>query len=146
MEITLLIETIVGLVLVLGILIYILVLPTHKKKEKQQKKIVPNSSKEPKVDLASLRKIIRNRMSSKDELQAALDLVIKNYGHIAKKLGTRINPQFDDYMEILIMICRHPNTDKNIILGFDRKLSSLNPDYKNEINESINKGLDSRSV
>ena len=145
MEITLLIKTIVGLIVVLGILVFILVLPKQQK-QKKGKKNISNSPKGPKTDLASLRYIIRNRVSTKKELQEALDLVIKHHGHIPKRLGSRINPQFDDYMEMLIMVCRHPNTDKNIILGFDKQLSNLNPTYRNEINESITKGLDSRSV
>lgn len=145
MEIPLLIKAIVGLVVILGILVFILVLPNNKKaKEKKQK--VTTEVKGPKTDLESLRHIIRDRLSSKKELKEALDLVIKHHGHIPKRLGTRVNPGFDDYMEILIMICRHPNTDKSIILNFDKKLVTLNPDYKNEINESITKGLDSRSV
>jgi len=146
MEITLLVKTIVGLVVVLGILVFILVLPKQQEKKKKQGKNASNSNRGPKTDLESLRHIIRNRISSKKELQEALDLVIKHHGNIPKKLGTRTNPGFDSYMEILIMICRHPNTDKNIILGFDKQLSNLNPNYKSEISESITKGLDSRSV
>lgn len=145
MEVTLLIQTIVGLIIVLGILVFILVLPAQQKKKKEVKKRIIDPKK-PKTDLDSLRYIIRNRVSSKKELQDALNLVIKLHGHIPKRLGTRANPAFDSYMEILIMICRHPNTDKNIILKFDKELSSLNPDYKNEINESITKGLNSRDV
>ena len=144
MEITLLIQTIVGLVIVLGILVFILLLPT--KIEKKKVKIRTIDDDKPKTDLESLRHIIRNRLSTKQELQDALNLVIKLHGHIAKKHGTRVNADFDGYMEILIMICRHPNTDKNIILKFDKELRTLNPDYKDEINESITKGLDSRSV
>ena len=146
MEITLLIKTIVGLVVLLGILVFILILPQRQKQKTKKTKIVSSSTKGPKTDLESLRYIIRNRVSSKEALKEALDLVIKHHGHIPKRLGTRVNPQFDDYMEILIMICRHPNTDKNIIIDFDKQLSNLNPEYKNEINESITKGLDSRGI
>ena len=145
MEVTLLIQTIVGLIIVLGILVFILVLPAQQKKKKETKKRT-SDPKKPKTDLDSLRYIIRNRVSSKKELQDALNLVIKLHGKIPKRLGTRANPAFDSYMEILIMICRHPNTDKNIILKFDKELSNLNPEYKNEINESITKGLNSRTV
>ena len=144
MEISLLIKTIVGLVIVLGILVFILLLPTHIEKKKVKKRVSDHDK--PKTDLDSLRHIIRDRLSTKQELQDALNLVIKLHGHIAKKHGTRVNTDFDAYMEILIMICRHPNTDKDIILNFDRELENLNPEYKDEINESITKGLDSRSV
>lgn len=144
MEVTLLIKAGIGLVVILGILVFILVLPANKKEKKKHK--IRVSEKKEKTDLESLRYIIRNRVSSKQELQNALNLVIKHHGKIPKKLGTRVNPQFDSYMEILIMICRHPNTDKDIIIKFDKELANLNPEYKSEINESITKGLDSRGV
>ncbi len=145
MEITLLVKAIIGLVVILGILVFILVLPKQTNK-KQKTKLAVRDPKAPKTDLDSLRHIIRNRMASKKELKEALDLVIKHHGKIPQRLGSKINPQFDDYMEILIMICRHPNTDKNIILDFDKQLRSLNPEYKDEINDSITRGLDSRSI
>ena len=145
MEIALLIKTIAGLVVVLGILVFILLLPTTDKKKKKIKRTTIDSDK-PKTDLDSLRHIIRDRLTSKQKLQEALDLVIKLHGHIPKKLGTRVNPGFDAYMEILIMICRHPNTDKDIILKFDKELATINPEYKDEINQSIKQGLDSRGI
>ncbi len=145
MDITLLIQTIIGLVVILGILVLILVMPA--KKKKQKKKIYTTKSKPvKKTDLESLRYIIRNRVSTKEQLKQALDDVIKYHGSIPKKLGSRMNPLFDDYMEILIMICRHPNTDKDIIISFDKELSKRNPEYKMEINDSIKQGLDSRSI
>lgn len=147
MEIKLLIETIAGLVVILGILVFILVLPSKIKTKKKIVKItIDEEKKKPKTDLDSLRHIIRDRLSTKKELQDALNLVIKLHGKIPKKLGTRVNPKFDDYMEILVMMCRHTHTDKNIILKFDKELSGLNPDYKTEISETITKGLDSRTI
>jgi len=146
MDITSLIQSILGLVVLLGILVFILVFSGKKKKQKTIKSYTQASKKVKKTDLESLRYIIRNRVTSKTDLKEALDDVLKYHGTIPKKLGTRVNPQFDDYMEILIMICRHPNTDKNIIISFDKELSKLNPSYKPEISESIQKGLDSRSI
>jgi len=58
----------------------------------------------------------------------------------------RAHPDFDIYMEILFTICRHPNTNKDIVIKFDRELGRLNPEYKKEINEAITKGLNSRRV
>jgi len=63
-----------------------------------------------------------------------------------EKLGLRTHPDFDTYMDILFTICRHPNTNKDIIIKFDKELSRLNPEYKKEINEAITKGLNSRRV
>ena len=147
MEITLLIKSIVGLVVILGILIFILLLPKDKKKKKEegQKKLKNQDNKlAKKTDFESLRQVIRNRLSSKKELSSALDLVMKHHGNIPNKLGVRVNPQFDGYMEILMMICRHPNTSKDIILKFDKELRKKNPNYEVDINKAIAKGLESR--
>lgn len=146
MDINLLIQTIVGLVVLLGILVFFLVMPSKKKTQITKKSHRNNSSTVKKTDLETLRQIIRNRVSTKAQLKEALEDVIKYHGSIPKRLGSRVNPQFDGYMEMLIMICRHPNTDKNLILNFDKDLARLNPEYKAEINDSIKRGLDSRSV
>lgn len=73
-------------------------------------------------------------------------MVLKNYGQIHQKMGVRAHPDFDIYMGILFAICRHPNTNKNIILNFDKELSRLNPDYKAEINDAVTKGIKSRGA
>ena len=100
MDITLLVQTIVGLVLILGVLVLLLVLPN--KKAKQHKKSQINGSKSiKKTDLETLRHIIRNRASSKASLKKALEDVIQHHGTIPKRQGSRVNPQFDDYMEML---------------------------------------------
>ncbi len=75
-----------------------------------------------------------------------MDLVLKSHGNIHKKLGIRAHPDFDIYMEMLIVVCRHPNTNKNIIIDFDKELLKLNPQYKAEINDAITKGLNSRGI
>ncbi|MCW8838977.1 MAG: hypothetical protein OQJ77_06920 [Thiovulaceae bacterium] len=143
MEASLLIETIAGLVIVLGILLFIFLKPKNVKKTNTIN-IKSSNNSDKKLDLDSLRHIIRNRVSTEKQLSEAVDLVIKNYGKIPGKLGLRLNPKFDAYMEILITLCRHPNTNKNIILKFDKELTRLNPEYKSEINDAITKGLNSR--
>jgi hypothetical protein len=143
MEASLLIEVIAGLVLVLGILIFILLRP---KPQKEEIKVNITASSEPKkkTDLETLRHIIRNRGSSKEELLEAVDMIVKYHGKIPDKLGLRVNPQFDVYMEIFISLCRHRNATKEMILKLDRELVSKNPSYKSEINDAITKGLNSR--
>lgn len=142
MEASLLIQSIAGLVVILAILIFLLLKPNVSAIPKSIK-LKPSKEKE-KTDLESLRHIIRNRLSTKKQLSRATELVIKHHGKIPGKLGVRVNPQFDAYMEIMITLCRHPNTSKDIILKFDKELTRLNPDYKQEINEAITKGLNSR--
>lgn len=150
MEITLLIQSIMGLVVILALLMFLFIYSQNTKKSKiknvpKKKKTTTSTRKEP-MDLISLSKIIKNKQSSSKELKDALDMILKNYGRIHKKLGARPHPDFDIYMEILMKICKHPNTNKDIIIGFDKELEILNPDYKKEINQAITKGLNSRGV
>jgi len=133
MDITLLIGLGFVLVLVLAFLIFLFFASARKKSALAQEK------KPAKVlDLKALRAITEDETTSSKELRDALDLVLKNYGVIDRN--------FDIYMEILFSICLHPNTNKNIILNFDKELRRLNPEFKTEINEALTKGLNSRGV
>ncbi len=149
MEITLLVKSILGLVVILGLLIFLLLLPFRKKqqKKKQTSKVHTTQKKQKeKPDLKSLHAVIKNKNSTEAELKEALELIIKYYGKVHKKLGLRAHPEFEIYRDILFKICRHPNTNKDLIVGFDRDLGRLNPEYKQEINEAITKGLNSRGM
>ncbi len=144
MEITLLIKSIMGLVIILSLLLLLLFYKPKKKIEKKKVKVTRTDGGKLKTDLESLRSIIKSKKSTTKELKEALDLVLKHHGHVHKKLGLRSHPDFDVYMEMLITICRHPNTTKDIIVDFDKSLGRLNPEYKAEINDAITKGLNSR--
>jgi hypothetical protein len=148
MDIVLLVKSIVGLVVILGILILIFFyIPSKKKTEpKKQKSQLQESPPKKDYKLKDLLQIIRNKKATTEELGEALDLVIKHYGHIHAKLGLRTHPDFDIYSEILLRICRHPNTNKDIIIKFDKALEERNPNYVREINDSLTKGLNSRGI
>ena len=148
MEITLLIKSFVGLIIVLAGLMFLLFYLPNSKKIKNKKtsfKATSDTNKQ-KIDLDSLKIIIKNKKTTSKELKITLDLVLKYHGNIHKKLGIRAHPDFDIYKEILMTICCHPNTNKNIIIGFDKELERLNPQYKAEINDAITKGLNSRGI
>jgi hypothetical protein len=147
MEPELIIKSIMGLVVVLAILMFFLFFEPKKgdtKRSDSFKSTEADSHEKP--DLKSLVHVIKNRKSDADELKKALGLIIKYYGTINKKLGIRPHPDLYIYMDILFAICRHPNTNKDIILEFDKDLEHLNPEYKKEINEAIAKGLNSRGA
>jgi len=143
-----LVKSIVGLAVILGILILFFLYTLSKKKKIQTKKKKSVTKIEPKQNykLQNLLKIIRNKHSTTEELSKALDLVLKHHGHIHAKLGIRTHPDFDIYSEILLRICRHPNTTKDIIIKFDKELEKRNPEYVREINDSLTKGLNSRGM
>jgi radical SAM superfamily enzyme YgiQ (UPF0313 family) len=150
MDVTLIIKSVTGLVVLLGLLVFLLFLPSRKKKKVLTKKVDKADKKisqaELKTDFPFLLSVIKNKKTSAEKLKEALDLVIKYHGTVHKKLGLRPHPDFDRYMDILFTICRHPNTNKNIIVGFDTALEKLNPEYKKEINDAIAKGLNSRGI
>jgi len=150
-EVTLIIKSIVGLVVILAILIFLLFLSPDKEKKKEKtkpvsKKTTPSQKEPSNTDFDYLISVIKKKKSTTEELKEALDLIIKYHGTVHKKLGLRAHPDFDIYMEILFRICRHPNINKDLVVKFDRDLVKLNPEYKKEINEAITKGLNSRRV
>jgi hypothetical protein len=147
MNITLIVQSLAGLVALLAILMFFLFFNFNDKK--------PALKKEPKLDdtpqkedtsLEALRKIIRNKKATASELEHALSLVLKHHGTIHPKLGTRSHPDFDSYGEILFSIARHQHVNKDIILNFDKELEKRNPSYKKEINDALMRGLNSRGV
>ena len=148
MELTVLIQSAMGLLVILGLLVFILVIaPKSKKKEVlKTKKVVQEQKAKPRTDLEFLRTIVKNRKSTADELKEALDLVIKYHGKIPKKLGIRSHPESQIYMDILFSICRHPNANKDIVVDFDKELGRLNTDYKKDLNDAMMRGLNSRGI
>ena len=150
MEITLLIKSIAGLAIVLGLLIFILILSPDDKKKPQKSKKKPTKTsyghEAMSTELMPLRDIIKDKTSDKHLLKDALELIIKYHGTIHKKLGVRAHPDFEIYKDILFSLCRHPNTDKHLILNFEKELLRLNPEYKSNINDTLTRGLNSRGA
>ena len=152
MNIELIIESVMGLVALLALLLFLLFLTSDKSVKKKKKEIKNKIVDKPKVsaalptDLEYLRGIIKDKESKASALKEALEMIIKYHGTVHTKLGLRAHPDFDPYMDVLFTICRHPNADKDMIINFDRDLGRLNPEYKQDINEAITKGLTSRRV
>jgi seryl-tRNA synthetase len=144
MEISLLIQSVMGLIVLLGILLFLLMYSPSAKEKKIKKDIAKKKTKRQKTDLDSLRKIIKTKKTTTKELKDTLDLLLKHYGNIPKKVRGTNSDDFDIYMDIIVTICRHPNTTKDIILGFDKSLTRLNPEYKVEIGKAVARGIESR--
>jgi len=147
MQITSLLQSMGTLVIILVILVILLVLSfRHKAKKAKKKEKEPKAPREPIVEFVKLRKVINNKESSKEELQNAVDMILKYYGTMPDKLGIRAHPDSDVYMVMLFQLCRHPNTDKKIVLTLNNGLEKSNPSYSKEINDALMKGLNSRGV
>lgn len=146
MEIMILIKSIVGLVVILAILVFLLGVPFKKKPKKKPKIKKEVSSVPSRTDLKFLSNIIANRESSTKELTDALALIIKYHGTMHKKLGMLAHPDSKIYMDVLFKVCRHKNTNKEMIVKFSYELEKLNPQYKREINDALMRGLNSRGA
>lgn len=145
MDITLLIKSIAALTGALGILILLYFYIAHSNKPQKNKAVKkPLHVHEAIPDLKTLLEIIKDKHSTTQELSEAVDLIIKYHGKIPKKRGMRAHPEFETYSELMLRICHHPNTNKDIILKLDRELERLNPEYKIELEDSLTKGLNTR--
>jgi len=147
MDIVFLVKSFAGLLGLLAILIFFLM---YAPKSVKVKKRVFSKKKEHFGDdfksLETLVDIIKDKNSTTQELQVALDLIIKHHGTIHPKLGLRPHPDFNLYGEVVLRICRHPNTTKNLILKFDKELTARNEEYKRDISDFLTKGLESRGA
>jgi len=151
LDIVLLLESIGGLFVILVLLLFLVILPARKKKkakeEEKKKQAQQKSAKsrpEPVPTFDELRAKVRQNATSKEELEKTIDLIIKYYSKIPKKLGTRTHPDFDKYVDLIVHVVRHKNTNKNIILKLDKALLQKNPEYKAELNDALSKALNSR--
>jgi len=146
MDIVSLIESLLGLSALLGFLIMFYFYRAHKKapvkksvlKEKTQLQRVPT--------LEALLKIISEKSSTTNELEETVTHILKNHGKIPIKKGLKADPKFAIYSEIIIRACHHPNITKKIILKLQRELIAQNPTYRLELEDSLSKGLDTRSI
>lgn len=130
--------------LVVLLIIMILVFLAFKAKKPQQQK--SEQSKERLIDYTfdDIRKIVRSKSSTQKEMKEALDYLIAHFGTIEPKLGMRSHPDFDRYAEVLYYLCRHVNATKELVIGFDSALSKKNPQYRQQIDEILSKGLNAR--
>ncbi|MDO8454015.1 MAG: hypothetical protein Q7S59_05545 [Sulfurimonas sp.] len=142
MDIVFLLEVGFGLTVVLGLLIFLLVSIRSKSVQINNKA----EKKESELDLQSLKAIIEDERTTSKGLKEALDSVIKYYGVIDEKGEVKTYRLFDTYLKIIFSICLHPNTNKDLIINFERELRRLNPDYTTEIEDALIKGLNSRGV
>lgn len=145
MDITLLVESIAGLIVILSILIFLWLLSPKKKVKKTKIKKEPSKSYSDN-SLEALVAIVKDKTISETKLKETLDKILKHHGKIHKKMGLRSHPDLNIYVDLLVAICRHPNTNKHIIIDFDKQLQKLNPQYKSTLNDAVTKGLNSRGI
>jgi hypothetical protein len=143
MEVINLVILIVALAIILGMLIFLYIYKPSKKKALHVK--VQQSIQETKVpSFSKLVDILKKNTSTIAQLQNAADLILKHYGTIKPKRGISPDKDFKRYAEVIFAISSHPNTNKELVIMFDRELSKRNPGYQREIDEMLNRGLSAR--
>ncbi|WP_304545113.1 hypothetical protein [Sulfurimonas microaerophilic] len=145
MDIVFIIKSLIGLVFLLGILVALLLYRPNKKK-KEQEILAQMAKKDSDYTFEELYSIVKNKHTTTEKLQWALDVIIKYHGNIPPKNGIHLSNDFYKYSEVLLRICQHPNTTKDLILEFDKALRELNPEYKKEINDFLTRGLNARGI
>ena len=141
-------STLITLFFILALLLVLLTLLYTKSKKKRIKKVkisqktAKEIAKIPTFD--TLYATIKDHTSSQQALKEASEAIIEHYGTIPAKRGITPDPLFKKYATIIIALTRHPNTHKDIIVNFDRALQKRNPNYAFEIEDFLQKGLNSR--
>lgn len=129
MDKTNLIFIILSLVVVLAFLLFLLFKPKQNKREVKVKK---SSS----VSFDDLLMVLKNTASSTQELGECVDTILKDYREI---------DDFSGYEKAIVYLCKHPNTNKRLIIRLDTTLEKYNPSFKTKIASALKMGLDSRT-
>lgn len=151
MEPELIVKSIMGLIALLALLIFLLFYNPNKSKKKALSHVkhveeIKSSKEVEETNFKVLIAMIKNKKSDAKKLEYALGMILKHHGKVHKKMGLRPHPEFMIYEDIIFTLCRHPHTNKDLIIDFDRELLKLNPEYKQEINDAMTKGLNSRGI
>lgn len=85
---------------------------------------------------------------SKTEYTDIANVFIEKYSHLPPKKEVKSNkdlkPKVDESFMFLESFANNHKTDEKTLLELQKKLISLNPEYKEEITQNINKSLKSK--
>ncbi len=142
-----LIIVIVFLSLILLILVFLYI--NNRKKNAKHKELKSSKTSQsarktipPTFEL--LKRIIKDNKTSMLELEDAITDLMQYYGEIPPKRGLTPDKMFSEYATLLIAVCRHKNTNTKIVVKFDKQLREKNPLYASNIDEMLQRGLNSR--
>jgi len=102
-----------------------------------QKSDKTSKEERPNYEWERLMQRLRNREATTQELQETLALLLQYHGKVPKKLDEK-------YTELFLLLCSHPNTNKKLIIDFDKALEKKNPDSVKAINKALIQGLNAR--
>lgn len=144
LDIVAIVKSLIGLIALLGILVALLLYKPKKRVVKKEQSVQEDANKE--LTFEMILKLVRDREATSQQLEEAVDTLLKKYSKIPPKHGIRVDDAFYAYAEIMVRLCRHPNVTKDIILKYDMQLGKLNPEYKKEIEDAFEKGMRSRGL
>ena len=135
----------VPLLLSIGILSVILFALVSLLLFRSRKKKEPEEVKEPGIPtFEELKSILKNKDADNETLRDALDEIVALYGEIDPKIDGRPSKHFDKYMELIFIVCKHPNSDKRLVLDFEKDLARKNPQYIKNLDKAVTQGLSFR--
>jgi predicted transcriptional regulator len=146
MDIVFILKTLAGLIVILALLVLLFVYPAKKREIKKAAKKKQPKKSTTECNLKDIIVLLKNKQTEQKELEEAIACMVKYHAKIPNKLGIRAHPDFDMYEEIILRLCNHPSTNKDIILKLDRALQKQNPTYTHELNNALSKGLNARGM
>jgi len=147
-EILFILKSLAGLSVILIILVAVFLYPKKRAIKAKPTAKYPKEKKR-RTELCTLDDILesmRDKTTSSKKLHEMIECLVKYHSKIPNKLGMRAHPDFDIYEEIILRLCHHPQTSKELILQLDRVLLKENPTYRVELNDALEKGLNTRSA
>ncbi len=96
------------------------------------------------MSFEQISKLFSNKKSTKEELTNTVEQLIRYHGKIHPKLGDLAHPDFKRYLTLIMSLASNPQSDKDIIVSFEKKLRVKNPKYALDIEDAINKGIAKR--
>ncbi len=128
--------------LLIALVIYYIKNSKSKKRSVKPKK--ESSSLAPPT-FEELKSIIKNQETSSSSLETAINQLMQYYGDIPLKNGIHPAKKFKEYASLLVAVCKHKNTNAKIVLLFEKQLREKNPSYEVNIEEMLQRGLNSRN-
>jgi hypothetical protein len=138
MDLSVLIMMLAGLLALLLLLVVVYLLNRPKpasKRRPSDKALKPAEGGLSTFD--ALEAVILDPKSSKAELSKAVDAIRSNHAMI--RAGT-----LERYTRLMTALCRHPHTDKSLVISLDKGLQEQNPNFRQELEAALQKGLNAR--
>lgn len=140
-----LIIVIVAVIIIVLVSLFIVVMNLQKTVivEKKTPQEIKEEEEARKIAIEELVEIAAKRTSTKNELSAAILKAAKECPFPPKEKGV-FPKSAKVYLNFILLIASHKNTDAKMIAFMDTELKKANPEYKQEIDIYENEGIHQR--